>query len=107
MKIETILNAMERAIIFTSDPKLVDDYNIRRQYRAFRARILRMNAEKDQTIRDMAWLTYCDQVIDTQSEGDLIGPGNAYADMEDWIESYIDGLKQTIEHMHSLEANDD
>jgi hypothetical protein len=49
--------------------------------------------EKDQIIRDMAWLAYMDQVVDTQSEMDLIGPDNEYADKEDWIESYIKGLK--------------
>ena len=114
MKIETYLNAMEKAFYASSDtelalsPKHIKFYNKRvRQYHAFRSRILRMDAEKEQMIRDMAWLAYCDQVIDTQSECDLIGPGNEYADMEDWIESYIDGLKQTIEHMQSLEGTND
>ena len=51
MKLETILNAMERAYeridwIAPQPPKF------ERQYRAFRARILRLDAEKD-TLNDV------------------------------------------------------
>ncbi len=48
MKIETILNAFawsERLIVLEKHPRRS------RQYRAFRARILRMDAEKDEMIR--------------------------------------------------------
>ena len=57
MKLETILDAMEEAQKIISNPdvafslKLQDIYKLRlRQYRAFRARILRMDAEKDMRI---------------------------------------------------------
>ena len=57
MKIETILNAMEKANIHIADsdfafnPNLIDLYNKRvRQYNAFRARILRIDADKDYEI---------------------------------------------------------
>ena len=146
MKIETYLNAYERAeferagaLLSNNNPK----YHLRtKQAAAFRARILRMFAEKDeiigilkrgeddycnsirqrdkhidvlraehdflldgsrelkaeldekdQMIRDMAWLTYCDQVTDTGMTEHIIGHGKEYADADDWIESYIEGLK--------------
>ena len=57
MKIETYLNAMEKAFYASSDtelalsPKHIKFYNKRvRQYRAFRTRILRMDAEKNARI---------------------------------------------------------
>ena len=124
MKLETLFNALDLAHlkiisdIFSKRP----GHKCARQYHAFRTRILKMDAEKDkridilraehdylldgsrelkaeldekdQMIRDMAWLAYMDQVVDTQSEIDLIGPDNEYADKEDWIESYIEGLKR-------------
>ena len=57
MRIETILNAMNfaqaRAINSDLDLAHLRDYHNRseRQYRTFRARILRMDAEKDEEIR--------------------------------------------------------
>ena len=130
MNLETILNAMIYAVM---ERNLLPTHTIRwdkkqRQARAFRARILKMDAEKDKRIaedattidmvldtlgdqleeigekdariaeqdmliRDMTGWLYIDQVIDTQMEHDLIGPGKEYADKEDWIESYINGLK--------------
>ncbi len=134
MKIETILNAFEDTV---QEVPWWDDRE-KRQYLAFRDRIIKMDAEKeeeiqflwrlngvsneqigglkkdiqelgtaldmvladlkeqsneieekDKLIRDMAWLAYNDQVIDTGMEKNLIGGDNEYADMEDWIESYI------------------
>jgi hypothetical protein len=94
MKLETILNAL----ILVSQLSLSD--KSARQYDAFRDRILRMDAEKNQMIRDMAWIAYNDQVIDTGMKEHLIGEGNEFADMEDWIESWIYGLKL---HMNANE----
>jgi hypothetical protein len=87
MKLETILDAL----ILVSQLSLSD--KSARQYDAFRDRILRMDAEKNQMIRDMAWLAYSDQVIDTGMKDHLIGEGKEFADMEDWIESWLYGLK--------------
>ncbi len=92
LSLDDLLDAMEEAKILISDadlafnPKLIDLYDKRHcQYRAFRARILRVDAEKEQMIRDMAWLAYGDKVLDTGM--------NEYADADEWINSYIEGLK--------------
>ncbi len=51
MKLETILNAMVKAKVSTADPRVIDYFHKRRrQYQAFRARILSMDAEKDKRI---------------------------------------------------------
>ena len=52
MEIETILNAMEKSISLVSVMGKQGFETVRyRQYRAFRSRILRMVAEKDQIIQ--------------------------------------------------------
>ena len=51
MKLETILNAMERARFKAAQIKGYKKHD--RQYRAFRARILRLDAEKDATIKEL------------------------------------------------------
>ena len=58
MKPETILDAMEKALHYSYENKYYHDrknWNIRkRQYHAFRERILRMDAEKDKIIGRIA-----------------------------------------------------
>jgi hypothetical protein len=43
-----------------------------------------------------AELAYQSDVIDTQMERNLIGNGNEYADKQDWIESWLQGLIDTV-----------
>ena len=97
MKIETILNALMRV---NNNLVLVGPLHHKhlanlRQYPAFRDRIIRMVEEKDQMIWDMAYLAYGDQVEDTGMVEHLIGGDNEYADREDWMNSYIEGLRET------------
>jgi hypothetical protein len=100
MRLETYLNALvlvekrmtsiESGYPFKNMESLIKR---NRQYRAFRARILRMDAEKDELLITAAELAYQNDIVATQSEYDLIGPGNEFADKEDWIESWLYGLK--------------
>ena len=52
----------------------------------------------DQSTWDMltraAEAAYKSEVIDTQSEEHMIGPDNEYADKEDWMDSWMEGLKE-------------
>ena len=130
MKLETILNAYTLAVYYMEDCEKHTWEYYNRQYRAFRSRILKMDAdkdkridvlraehdflldgsrelkaeldEKDQMIRDMAWLTYCDQVTDTGMTEHIIGHGKEYADMKDWMESYINELRPRPEEAQDV-----
>ena len=105
MKLETYLDAMELAASeATMQNAMLGAISptTKRQYLAFRARILQIFEEKEQMIHDMAWLTYCDQVTDTGMTEHIIGHGKEYANMKDWMESYINGLKP-----RPAEDNDD
>ena len=47
---------------------------------------------RDHLVEILAENAYQSEIIDTLMENDSIGPGKEYADKEDWIDSWLEGL---------------
>ena len=98
MKVETILNAHTLTVYMISIGRQHNEgrQHHDRRYRqrdAFRARILRMDEDKDALLLTAAEVAYHNDVVATGMERDMIGGDNyEYADKEDWIESWLYGL---------------
>ena len=110
MKIETYLNAMELAALVKHEfvnrlmSVNIDSVVYRtyarahekryRQRNAFRDQIIKMFKEKDELLITAAEVAYQNDVVATGMERDVIGGDNyEYADKEDWIDSWMYGLK--------------
>ena len=98
MKLETYLNAMVAGVADMyqwASLKQTTKYNIRkRQVNAFRARILRMDAEKDELIIDLFEMNEKLWNQNARITKKLIERGNRIAELEASVTRWIDAANQ-------------